>query len=117
MQHPQSGNIVAWDRIFGPEDDVSFVLKQPYRFDGFLSRPGFVRIDHDPPAPAGRLAQQRQPVQVALDLGMPDLDLECAKALSSCFAKQFLEVVVREVKIQAARVEGHAPAFGAKHLP
>ena len=56
-------------------------------------------------------------MQIALDVGVPDFDLECAKTLLGGVAEQFLKVMIGEVEIEAARINGHALAFGSKHSP
>lgn len=70
--------------------------------------PRLVGIDHHRAVLAHRLAQQVQPVNVALEVGMADLDLEAAIAGFRGVAEQLDESVVRQMEVQPARVDGNA---------
>ena len=56
-------------------------------------------------------------MQVSLDIRVAYLDLESGKALLRRFAEQSLEIMIREVEIEPACIDGDPLAFGAEHSP
>ena len=76
----------------------------------FLGAPGLVGVDHHQRARADGLAQEIEPVQVAVEIGMADLDLECAVAERVGVAEELGEFVVRQVKVETGGIGADAVA-------
>ena len=73
----------------------------------FLAGPGLVGVDHHARLVADRLAQQREPMEVALQVGMADLDLERGVSELARAAEERDEFGVRHVIVEAAGVGAH----------
>ena len=114
-QPAQAVEIVARDRILDPVEAVAGTLEQRQRRPGFRRRPRFVGIGHDRTAiVAGRLLQQVEPVEIAFDIGMADLDLVPAIPCLRGIAEQLAEVMVGQVEIEPAGIDGHGVALFAE---
>ena len=68
--------IVAQDRVLDPEDVVAGAPDRLELDERLLGAPGLVGVDHDHAPGRTVLVRRAQPVQVPLEVGVPDLDLE-----------------------------------------
>ena len=113
-QQAQPVEVVPQDRILHPQRHVPGRTHGLDLHRGFLGAPGLVGVDHDRRVLAHGLAQKIEPVEVALEIRVPDLDLEGAVADCVGMAEELAEGIVVEVEVETGRVGRHAVARCAK---
>src|SRR5690606_3715792 len=99
-QLPQPVEIVTEDRVLDPVQLKSGFLDQAEFDDRFLCAPRFIGIDHDFGTGAYRPRQQVEPVKIALEIGMADLDLEGVVAEGVRMSEERDKFCVAEVEIE-----------------
>ncbi len=116
-QHAQAFKVCSQDRVLDPQEIVPGApdgLELDHRL---LRTPCFIGVDHYQRALANMPLQQFDAMQVALEVGMPDLDLEGGIAKRIRMSKQPCEFMVVEVIVQPAGVCFYAVTRAAEELP
>ena len=116
-EEPQAVEIGAENRILDPEEIVSGTPDRLEPGQRLLGAPGLVGIDHDAGAAAHGLAEEIQAMQVALEVGVADLDLEGGVADRVGVPEQLDEGVVGEMEVEPAGIGGDAIAAAAEVAP
>ena len=83
--------------------------------DCLFGAPRLVGVDHDLAAGANRVGQKPDPVQILLEVGGPDLDLECLVAQLVGVAEQLGVVSVAQVIVEPAGIGAHLVALTAEN--
>ena len=105
-QHAQPVEIVAQDRILDPQQIMTGAPDRLHLHERLLGRPRLVGIDHDRGALRHAAFQQIEPVQVAVEIVVADLDLEGAVAELGGVGEQALEFLVAR---DESRARWHRP--------
>jgi hypothetical protein len=106
--------VLRRERFFQPEDVVRFQRPGGPACGGQV--PQLVRVDHEQPGGPDDLPDRGYPLQVLIQAGQADLDLDSGMTRRDPAAHLLLELIQRQVPVDAAGVHGHRLALPADQV-